>query len=128
MPCTGVKPYDVQAFSQARQPSCRFQESGVRFVVEDKGVDCYLLDGGYFRPQDQCLCPSSHGTGARRCDGVLLGCTEAECYVIFLDLKKGKDEDVVEQITDTICYFCRCESSGADHHKSWSQDKNLKKH
>ncbi len=128
MPCTGVKPYDPRAFSGARKAPCRFQESGVRFVIGGEDVACYSLDGGYFRPQDRCLCPASGGSGAHRCDGVLIGCRGEECYVIFLDLKKGAGENAVEQITDTICYFCRDEPAGARHHETWSGQVKSKKH
>jgi len=127
MPCNGAKPYDPEAFSRAKQSSCRFKESGVQFVINDRNLGCYLLDGGYFTPQDRCLCPTSSGSGARRCDGLLIGCVQGKCYVVFLDLKRGGDEDVAEQIVDTICYF-RCGASGESHHAFWAERERLKGH
>ena len=126
MPCPSAKPYDAQALQRAQLPTCNFREAGVKLVIQGNRARCYRLDGGYFRPQD-CLCPSSP-KGNRRCDGVILGCINERCYVIFFDLKKGKDEDVVRQLEDTLCYFCRCQEEGLKHHQNWSPQKPWQGH
>jgi hypothetical protein len=124
MSCSPAKPYNPQSFQRAQQRPCHFQQSGVRLVIQDPNVQCYWLDGGYFRPQDNCLCPTSSGTGAKRCDGVIVGCWQEVCYVIFFDLKSGKGETAMSQIEDTMCYFCPCHQEGERHHNAWPVQDN----
>lgn len=126
MSCSPPKPYNAVRFQRAQLPTCNFREAGVRLAIQGANLSCYQLDGGYFAPQD-CLCSTSP-KGRRRCDGLILGCVDETCYVIFFDLKKGKDEEVVSQLEDTLCYFCRCKE-GETHHEAWQVErKRWQKH
>jgi len=124
MPCQPIKRYDALAFQKAKRPTCNLSESGARLVIEGEDVACYRLDGNYFRPED-CLCEQSNGSGRKRCDALITGCVGDTCYVIFVDLKKSKVSDP-QQLLDTICYFCRCETEGERHHTLWSDHERAK--